>query len=162
MAEQTIWTGRSSQLKNAWAFFWSLVLIAGIVSLALLSGPALGPAAPLVLALAALPAAWMLWRWLQVRARVYQLTSERLLITHGVFNKVQETLELYRVRDLQTTSSFLQRMFGLQSLNLITSDSSTPELILDHVAASAGLPDHFRMLVEECRRRKRVREIDVE
>lgn len=161
MSEQTIWTGRSSQLKNAGAFFWGIVFVAAIVVLWVFFGMALG-LGPAPLLLLALPIAWMLWRWLQVRTRVYQLTSERLLISHGILNKVQETLELYRVRDLQSVQPFVQRLFGLQTLNLITSDSSTPELVLDAIPASAGLPDLFRKQVEENRVRKRVREVDIE
>ncbi|MES2573061.1 MAG: PH domain-containing protein, partial [Verrucomicrobiota bacterium] len=67
MAEQTLWTGHSSQLKNLGAFLLGLLVI---------------------------PLPWTFWQWLQVRNRVYQLTTERLLITSGVLNKTTETLEL--------------------------------------------------------------------
>ncbi len=135
MAEAPIWTGRSSQLKNLGPFLLCLLVI---------------------------PIPWAIWRYLVVRCRVYQLSNERLLITSGVINKVTETLELYRVRDLQSAQPLLLRFFNLQNLHLITSDSSTPEVIIDYVPAGAGLNELFREHIEKCRVQKRVREIDIE
>lgn len=135
MAEQSIWTGTSSQLKNLGLWLLSILII---------------------------PLPWALWQWLVVKNRVYQLTSERLLITSGVINKMTETLELYRIRDLQVAQPLLQRMFGLHAIHLITTDSSTPELILDFIPTSAGLPDKLREHIEKCRMQKRVREVDIE
>lgn len=135
MAEETIWTGTSSQLKNLGAFLLCLLII---------------------------PIPWAVWRWLEVRNRVFQLTSERLLITSGVINKTTETLELYRVRDLRVAQPFLLRIFGLQNLQLLTSDSSTPEVVVDYVSADLKLSDRFREQVEHCRVKKGVRELDIE
>ena len=134
MAEETVWTGTSSQLKN------------------------LGP---FVLCLLVIPIPWAIWRWLDVKSRVFRLTSERLLIESGVLNKTTETLELYRVRDLQVSQPFLLRLFGLQNLTLLTSDTSTPQIVVDYVPAGLGLADKFREQVEACRQKKRVREIDI-
>lgn len=135
MAEQTIWTGTSSQVKNLGLFLLCILII---------------------------PIPWAFWAWLTTKCRVFQLTSERLLITSGVINKTTETLELYRVRDLQAVQPLLQRMFGLQTINLITSDSSTPEICVDYIPAGLQLADKFREQIEQARMRKRVREIDIE
>jgi uncharacterized membrane protein YdbT with pleckstrin-like domain len=135
MAEQTLWTGQSSQVKNFNAFLLCILV---------------------------LPIPWAFWQWLQVKNRVYQLTSERLLITSGVINKTTETLELYRIRDLQVTQPFFQRLFGLQTLRLINSDSSTPDVVLDYLPTGLGLADKFREHIEKCRLQKRVREVDIE
>jgi uncharacterized membrane protein YdbT with pleckstrin-like domain len=135
MPEETIWTGTSSQLKNLGAFLLCILVI---------------------------PIPWAFWRWLQVKNRVYQLTTERLLISSGVINKSTETLELYRVRDLQVAQPFWLRLFGLHNIHLITTDTSTPEIIVDYIPADLKLPDKFREQVEQCRVKKRVREIDIE
>jgi hypothetical protein len=37
-------------------------------------------------------------RFLQTKNKVYELTTERLKITEGIFNKVTDTLELYGLR----------------------------------------------------------------
>jgi uncharacterized membrane protein YdbT with pleckstrin-like domain len=133
--ETEIWKGTSSQLKNFWWFVSCLLVI---------------------------PIPWAIWAWLKVKCRVYTLTTERLLIEDGVFNKSQDTLELYRVRDLQVTEPFWPRLFGLQNIQLLATDITTENLILDYLPKAAGLPDRFRAQVEECRQRKRVREVGVD
>jgi len=157
MAEDTLWTGRSSQWTNAGVYLLALIVGAAIVAASLIF-----PFGPLLLVLLVLPLGWAFWRWLTLRSRVYNLTSERLLIESGVFNKTTETLELYRVRDLQVEEPFTLRLIGLQNIRLITTDSSTPQLLLPALPANAALRDKFRQHIEECRVRKRVREIDVE
>lgn len=135
MAEETLWEGNSSQLKNFWAFV-SCILI--------------------------LPIPWAIYRWLLVKTTTFRLTTERLITEHGIFSKTTDTLELYRVRDLRVTAPFNQRIFGLQTIHLLSADTSSPHLDLDHIPSSLGLPDKFRVQVEECRQRKRVRSLDVD
>jgi uncharacterized membrane protein YdbT with pleckstrin-like domain len=135
MAEETLWSGTSSQLKNFWAYVLCILII---------------------------PIPWAIYRWLVVKTTTYRLTTERLLTEHGIFNKTTDTLELYRVRDMQTTAPFIQRVFGLQTIHLLTADTSTPSIVLDYIPTSLNLPDTFRTQVEESRQRKRVRTLDVE
>ena len=163
-SEQTIWTGTSSQLQNFGVYFLCLVLLAlagaiflGVGMFAQFAGFGLG-----ALAVAGLVLLWALWSWLKVRSRRYDLTTERLKITEGIFGRETDTLELYRVRDMKLTRSFVQRMFGLQSLHLITTDTTSPKVTLAHVPMSANLGDQFRAQVEHCRTKRGVREIDIE
>jgi uncharacterized membrane protein YdbT with pleckstrin-like domain len=135
MAEETLWSGTSSQLKNLGLYLACLLVI---------------------------PIPWAIAAWLRTKTTTYRLTTERLITERGIFSKVTDTLELYRVRDLQITASFFERLFGLQTINLLTGDTSTPSLLIDSVPIAAGLPDQFRAQVEETRQRKRVRTVDVE
>ena len=135
MSEDTVWTGTSSQIKNLGPFLSCLLIV---------------------------PIPWAFWRWLEVRSNSYRLTSERLLVESGVINKATEALELYRVRDLQVTQPLLQRMFGLETITLLTSDSSAAQVVVDYIPRGLGLADKFRAQVEACRVKKRVREIDIE
>jgi hypothetical protein len=133
--ETVIWKGTSSQLKNFWWFVSCLLII---------------------------PIPWAIWAWLKVKCRVYTLTTERLLIEDGIFNKDKDTLELYRVRDFQVNEPFWPRLFGLQNIHLLATDLTTENLVIDMIPKSAGLPDYFRTQVEECRQRKRVREVGID
>jgi uncharacterized membrane protein YdbT with pleckstrin-like domain len=85
-----------------------------------------------------------------------------LKISEGIFGKVTDTLELYRVKDLETRQSFSLRLCGLEDVQLNTSDTSTPFVIVDAVPTKLGLGDQIRNAVEAIRMQKRVREIDVE
>ena len=135
MSEETLWSGTSSQVKN------------------------LGPWISCILII---PIPWAIYRWLAVKTTTYRLTNERLITERGILNKTTDTLELYRVRDQQVTAPFWQRLFGLHTITLLTADTSTPSVVIDYIPASLGLPDKFRVQIEECRMRKRVRSVDIE
>lgn len=135
MAEETLWSGTSSQLKNLGIYILCILVI---------------------------PIPWAIAGWLKVKTTKFRLTSERLLTERGIFSTTTDTLELYRVRDMQTTQSFFERLFGLQTIHLLTADTSTPTVTIGYVPASLALPDIFRAQVEACRQAKRVRTVDVE
>lgn len=101
-------------------------------------------------------------RFLQTKNKIYELTTERLKITEGVFNKVTDTLELYRVKDLETRQPFWERTFGLENVQINTADVSTPFVLIEAVPTKIGLSDKIRNAVENVRMQKRVRELDVE
>ena len=101
-------------------------------------------------------------RYLQTKNKVYELTTERLKITEGVFSKVADTLELYRVKDLETRQPFLYRTFRVENVQLNTSDASSPFIFIQAIPCTIALGDNIRDQVEAIRMQKRVREIDVE
>ena len=139
MAEETVWRGSSSQWKNFGVFILCGLLCWLIV--------------PIFIALA---------RYLQTKCKVYELTTERLKITEGVFSKVTETLELYRVKDIETRQPFLDRLVGVENVHINTSDLTTPFVMVGAIPSSVGFADKLRNQVEIIRQQKRVREIDIE
>jgi len=139
MAEETVWRGSSSQWKNFGVYILCALFCWLIV--------------PIFIALA---------RYLQTKNKVYELTSERLKITEGVFSKVTDTLELYRVKDIETQQPFLYRLFGVENIQMNTSDTSSPFIFIEAIPHTVGLADKIRNQVEIIRQQKGVREIDVE
>jgi len=79
-----------------------------------------------------------------------------------VFTKTTETLELYRVKDIETRQPFLSRMVGIENVQMTTSDASSPTVLVDAVPSSVVFADKLRNQVEVIRQQKRVREIDIE
>src|SRR5256714_15642142 len=139
MPEEMVWRGTSSQWKN-WGLFVLCALLCWLI-------------VPIFIALA---------RYLQTKCKIYELTTERLKITEGIFSKITDTLELYRVKDLETRQPFWSRMFGLENVQVNTSDVSTPFVLLDALPIKLGLGDKIRNAVENVRMQKRVRELDIE
>jgi uncharacterized membrane protein YdbT with pleckstrin-like domain len=135
MIEQTIWTGTSSPVKNFWLFVSCIFII---------------------------PIPWAVWAWLKTKNRIYTLTNERLIIRSGVFNVSTETLELYRVRDLQIHEPFWLRLWGLKNLHLCTTDNTTPEILIDYIPSALDLGTKFRQQIEICRQKKGVREFGID
>jgi len=152
MSDDVIWKGRPSQWVNFLVFFiGGLVAIGGVVG-------AFWSAWLLILSILVL--LWMGWKFLEVRLRVYELTSERLRIYEGVLNQSIDELELYRVKDMTMERPFWLRLVGLSTLVLVTSDRSHPEVDIAAVKGGVELRDRIRVLVEGLRDKKRVREMD--
>jgi uncharacterized membrane protein YdbT with pleckstrin-like domain len=103
-----------------------------------------------------------LTRYLQTKNHVFELTNERLKITEGIFSKVTETLELYRVKDIEVLQPFWYRILGLENIKVNTSDLSSPVIFLEGIPQNVGLADKLRNQVETIRMQKKVREIDIE
>jgi len=166
MAEQTVWRGTSSQWKNLGAFFmWGIAAVVVLCFSFILWGAASGSLSmlakflPLLLVI---PIGIMAARYITTRSKVYELTNERLKISEGVFSKTTNTLELYRVKDIQTHQPFISRMVGLENVQLTTSDASSPMVLIDSIPRNVGLSDKVRHQVEAIRQQKGVRELDVD
>ena len=138
-AEEIVWRGTSSQWKN-----FGVYVLCGLLCWLLV---------PIFFALA---------RFLQTKCKVFELTTQRFKTTSGVFTKTTETLELYRVKDIETRQPFLSRLVGIENVQITTSDASSPVVLVDAVPSSVGFADKLRNQVESIRQQKRVREIDIE
>jgi uncharacterized membrane protein YdbT with pleckstrin-like domain len=139
MAEETIWRGTASQLKNLGCFILCFLFCWLIV--------------PIFIGLR---------RFLETRNEVYELTTERVKMSRGIFSKVTETLELYRVKDIETLQPFIYRIVGLENIKVNTSDLSSPLILIDGIPQEVGFADKLRNQVEIIRAQKKVRELDIE
>lgn len=139
--ERLVWTGRPSQVLNMKAFVFCT-----ICSLTVVLAPIAAPIA--------------LWKYLEIRGRLYELTSQRLKSHAGILSKKINELELYRVNDTQLEQPFFLRIFGLANILLLSSDTTTPTMKIEAVSKAHELREEIRRLVEECRDTKRVRLIE--
>ena len=71
-----------------------------------------------------------------------------------------DELELYRVRDYKFDQPIFLRLFGLGNITLQTSDQATPVVIIRAIRDGEALREQIRTAVEDCRVKKRVREVD--
>ena len=84
------------------------------------------------------------WTYLTVISSKYKISSRRVETEHGVLAKKVESLELWRVLDVEYTQSVIDRVFNNGRIKLISTDQTNPELILH------GMPEH-RKLFEQLR-----------
>ena len=103
-----------------------------------------------------------LWHWLKLRSRVYEVTTQRIRIRQGIFNKRTEELELYRVKDTTLVEPFWVRLFKLGNIEVTTTDLSTPLVVLEGIPQASWLREELRKSVETCRDKKRVRLAELE
>ena len=164
MPEENLWSGSSSQIKNVKPFaVCALAVIAILALVGWMMNPTRAPSfSNYVLLLTLVPIGVAVWKWLLVRSRKYLLTTERILITSGIFNVVTDSIELYRVKDLRMTQPLLLRFFGLENIELTTSDVTSQFVCVDHVKKSEKLGDRIRVQVEACRVAKGSREMEIQ
>ena len=87
---------------------------------------------------------------------VYELTEDRLFVKTGFFTINEEEIRLYRVMDVQYKATFGQRIFGVGSIYLTTSDHSAHELEIRSVKHPRDVKELLSSKVEEQRDKKRV------
>lgn len=144
MAEESfVWSGTPSQVTNMGAF-----ILWGLLALTLILAPA--------------SAVVILWKYLVVKNKKYELTSQRLKTHVGVLSKKTDELELYRVKDTRFDQPFFLRLFGLGNVLLVSTDVTNPLVKIEAVPNAQALREKIRNLVEARRDLKRVRNVEVE
>ncbi|MCI9584371.1 PH domain-containing protein [Clostridiaceae bacterium] len=97
-----------------------------------------------------------LWCGLPWTFTSYRLTEDRLFVKSGFLNLREDEVRLYRIKDLVLRRSILQRMFGLGTIQIISSDSSLSNFELSNIKRSGEVKEQLSTLVEEERQRKKV------
>jgi uncharacterized membrane protein YdbT with pleckstrin-like domain len=100
-----------------------------------------------------------LYRYWQIRQTVYNLDTEVLHISTGIFLRRTDSLELYRVKDYIVTRNLLMQVFGLMNLTLLTTDLTGPVIILKGIPKS-DLPDIIRERVQRARQNSKIVELN--
>ena len=164
--EEVIWSSPSSQFVNLRAFALCAIAIIVIVSIAIWArsgdDQTLRWVAGVLWLSLLVPIGIVVKRYLDVRFRVYTVTTQRLRIRTGVFSRHVEELELYRVKDTTYVQPFLLRLFKLGHIVLGTSDRTTPTVVIEAVPYAVKRREDLRRSVEQRRDSKRVREVDFE
>ena len=87
----------------------------------------------------------------------YRLSEDRLFCEKGFFNIKADEVLLYRVRDLQLNMSLGQRIFGVGTICVVSSDKSVPHLDLQNVKHPREVKELIHNQVEEMKIQRRVR-----
>jgi len=87
----------------------------------------------------------------------YRLSEDRLFCETGFLNIKSDEVLLYRVRDLQLTISLGQRIFGVGTVCVISSDKSIPHLDLKNVKHPRQVKELIHQNVEEAKDKRRMR-----
>lgn len=87
----------------------------------------------------------------------YGLSEDRLFLSVGFLNIRDEEVLLYRVRDINTSRTLWQRLFGVGTVTVMSSDKSMPVLTLKNVKDPVGVKEMLHSQVEEMKLKRRVR-----
>ena len=86
---------------------------------------------------------------------IYSFDNDRFFLDTGFLNKKSEEVRLYRISDLTVTRSLLQRMFGLGTILIKSSDQSLSDFSIKNIKDSLAVKEQLSQLVEQSRSNKK-------
>ena len=87
----------------------------------------------------------------------YALSEDRLFTSVGFLNIRDDEILLYRVRDIDTSRSLCQRIFGVGTVVVASSDKTMPNLVLKNIKDPVMVKELIHKQVEETKIKRRVR-----
>ena len=87
----------------------------------------------------------------------YSLSEDRLFLSVGFLTIQDEEILLYRIRDINTKRTLWQRLFGVGTITVSSSDKSMPVLVIKNVKDPLTVKELIHENVEEAKRKHRVR-----
>ena len=91
----------------------------------------------------------------------YRLSEDRLFCEKGFLNLKADEVLLYRVRDLVLTISLGQRLFGVGTVCVCSSDQSIPRLDLKNVKRPREVKELIHRNVEDAKDKRRMRATEI-
>lgn len=87
----------------------------------------------------------------------YMLSEDRLFLSVGFLNIKDDEILLYRVRDIDTSRNLWQRIFGVGTITIVSSDKTMPTLVLKNVKDPVMVKELIHKQVEDVKIQRRVR-----
>jgi len=87
----------------------------------------------------------------------YMMSEDRLFTSVGFLNIRDDEVLLYRVRDIDTQRTLWQRMVGVGTVTVMSSDKTMPYMVLKNVKDPVFVKELIHQQVEEMKLRRRVR-----
>lgn len=95
--------------------------------------------------------------WIQTKYTVYRLTTERFLLRKGFISRRHEEIEIFRIKDVSATQSFWERIFGVGTVTIWSTDDSTPKLELVGLRNPVKIKEDIRRESRRARKREGIR-----
>lgn len=86
----------------------------------------------------------------------YQVTEDQLVIKTGLLNLRTETIKFFRVKDMSLIQPLSQRIFGVGTIHICSSDSRQPEFHIQCVKNPEKVHELLDKAVEQARRKYRI------
>ncbi|MEM1225247.1 MAG: PH domain-containing protein [Planctomycetota bacterium] len=143
--EESLWQGSYS--PKAMIGSWILL---SVVSIGILLSPLIVDGIPFLIAFAVVLILWFLIGCNYAARRLgyhYELTSQRFIHKSGLLTRRTDRIEVIDIDDVSYEQGPIQRIFGVGTINITSSDRSDPELCLlgiGKVSEVAGLIDDVR------------------
>lgn len=107
-----------------------------------------------VLSLVLVGLAWVAVLELRRKGMRYKITARTIDYESGVFSKRIETVQLWRVQDIDFHQSFMGRLLGVATIRIVTTDRSTPEIALSGLPASREVFERLKEAADLARQQR--------
>ena len=87
----------------------------------------------------------------------YALSEDRLFLSVGFLSIKDDEVLLYRIRDISSSRSLWQRLFGVGTVTVVSSDRTMPTLVLKNIKRPMTVKELIHDQVEEMKIRRRMR-----
>lgn len=87
----------------------------------------------------------------------YRMSEDRLFLETGLLSVRQDEILLYRVRDVSLSISLSQRIFGVGTITVISTDKSLPTLVIKSVKHPREVKEFIHQHVEKMKLERRMR-----
>lgn len=91
----------------------------------------------------------------------YALSEDRLFLETGLLNTKCEEIILYRVRDISLSISLGQRIFGVGTIRIQSSDKTLPVLEIKNIKQPRETKELIHQTVEEMKLSRRMRTTEI-
>ena len=91
----------------------------------------------------------------------YMLSEDRIFCEKGLLNLKADEVLLYRVQDLELTITLGQRIFGVGTVCVHSSDKSIPHLDLKNVKRPREVKELIHQNVEAAKEKRRMRSMEI-
>lgn len=157
-AERPLWAGRTS-----WKHYigritlWVLGNIAAGVGLGMASGKWVAMSGYLGWIIAGVVTVSGLFLLLPIALHIwghrYKLTTERLIIERGILSQTIDQTELIRVDDVRLHKSLINRILGLGSVAIVSTDATDREIVIPGVADPEKVAEVIRSRMRSMRKK---------
>jgi len=91
----------------------------------------------------------ILRHFIRLRSIKYRLTNERMFLTHGIFSKRTDEIELEKYKDIFVNQDFWDKMMGCGDIQVVTSDVTNPTVNIMDVVDPIGKKEIIRRCARE-------------
>ena len=92
----------------------------------------------------------------------YIIKENVLTIDSGFFKKIENDCYMYKIQDVELSSSLMERVFGLGTVICYTGDTTHPKLLLVHIRNARAVKDFILEASETARlKRRTINTVDI-
>jgi membrane protein YdbS with pleckstrin-like domain len=133
--DANVFEGRSSYAAMFGSFVLAALLVIAAIAIVVWPTQQTSPdvqrtKAAIGLLILLFTACWILGKMALLKSTFYRLTPDRLEYHRGLLGKKVDNIDLFRVADYKMDRSILDRIFGIGTIRLFSSDKTDPEFLI--------------------------------